>query len=423
MLSMKNLVRLFAVSVLLWIIWLLRVSILQMDGEARSTALVYYHILIGCFFGCIVVRMYFQFKKTENRYINDLYSSEERYLMIFDNSPLGIVQCNTKGIITHCNDKFVDILGSSREKLIGLDVFTGIRNAELKKAVEAAFAGRDGYYEGSYTSVTSGKTLCVKAVINHITSDSGECLGAVAVFEDITEKQHIETEMARLDRLDLIGQMSASIGHEIRNPMTTVRGFLQLLGTQENDSVKKDYYGVMIDELDRANKIITEFLSLAKNKLVKFDNICINDIIDSVYPLILVDALEQDKNIFLDKGIIPKILVDECEIRQMIFNLVRNGLEAMPKGKGLRIRTYSEGNEVILAMQDEGSGIIADAIDKIGTPFFTTKETGTGLGLAVCYSIADRHQAKIDFETNSSGTTFYVRFKIPEIHLIDKKAS
>lgn len=421
--SIKNIVGILVVSCLIWTMWLIRASILQMDGEARSLAMVYYHVLVGCIFGCILVRMYFHFKKTEQKYIKELCSSEERYLMMFDNSPLGIVQFDKRGTIIYCNKKFIEILEASMDKVIGCNILTHLKDADIKAAIESALAGTTGYYEGNFAAAASRKNLYLKAVINDITLDTGECLGAIAIFEDITEKKYIETEMARLERLDLIGHMSANIGHEIRNPMTTVRGFLQLLDGWETDSVKKDYYKVMINELDRANVIITEFVSLAKNKLVEFEKISINNIIDSVYPLIRVDALAQDKNVYLNKGIVPEILLDEREIRQLIFNLARNGLEAMPKGKDLSIRTYSEGNEVILAVKDEGSGINADVINKIGTPFITTKERGTGLGLAVCYSIADRHQAKIDFKSNASGTTFFVRFKVPEMQLGGQKAS
>jgi signal transduction histidine kinase len=97
-------------------------------------------------------------------------------------------------------------------------------------------------------------------------------------------------------------------------------------------------------------------------------------------------------------------------MRQMILNLVRNGLEAMPPGGNLVVKTFTDGDEVIMAVQDQGKGIEPGVLEKIGTPFFTTKENGTGLGLAVCYSIAARHNARIEIETDPEGTTFFVRF-------------
>lgn len=95
------------------------------------------------------------------------------------------------------------------------------------------------------------------------------------------------------------------------------------------------------------------------------------------------------------------------------FNLVRNGLEAMPPGGNLNIRTFMDGKEVVLVVEDQGTGIDPVVLEKIGTPFFTTKDNGTGLGLAVCYSIANRHNANINVVTGPTGTTFFVRFQVP----------
>lgn len=101
----------------------------------------------------------------------------------------------------------------------------------------------------------------------------------------------------------------------------------------------------------------------------------------------------------------------EHEIHQLILNLVLNGSQAMSPGGTMKIRTFMDGDEIVLSVTDDGTGIEPEVLGKIGTPFFTTKENGTGLGVAVCYSIAARHNAKIDIETNPSGTTFFVRFR------------
>jgi len=233
----------------------------------------------------------------------------------------------------------------------------------------------------------------------------------LSLKEEMARREQMEKEMARLDRLNLIGEMAAGIGHEVRNPMTTVRGFLQLMEEKDRYAQDREFLKLMLSELDRANSIITEFLSLAKNKAVDLKEKNLNSIIDSLFPLIQADALVKDKNIEKDLGDIPVLLLDEKEIRQLILNLVRNGLEAMPAGGKLMIRTVMDGGEAVLAVQDEGTGIKDDVLEKIGTPFFTTKDHGTGLGLAVCHSIAARHKARINVETSPNGTTFYVRFR------------
>lgn len=233
----------------------------------------------------------------------------------------------------------------------------------------------------------------------------------LSLQEEMARREQMEKEMARLDMMNLIGEMAAGIGHEIRNPMTTVRGFLQLMEEKDRYTQDREYFKIMLSELDRANSIIAEFLSLAKNKAVDLKENNLNKIIESLFPLIQADALVTDKNIERELGDIPVLLLDEKEIRQLILNLVRNGLEAMSAGGKLMIRTVVDEGEAVLAVQDEGSGIADELLGKIGTPFFTTKDTGTGLGLAVCHSIAARHKARIDLKSTPEGTTFYVRFR------------
>lgn len=235
--------------------------------------------------------------------------------------------------------------------------------------------------------------------------------GVSVYYHNIFERKMFEKEMARLDRLNLVGQMAAGIGHEVRNPLTTVRGFLQLLGSKEEFKQSAGYFELMVGELDRANSIITEFLSLAKNKTVDLQPMSLNILMENLFPLIQADAMVSNKDVEMELQDIDVLFLDEKEIRQLILNLVRNGLEAMTDGGRLTIRTYMEAEEVVLAVQDEGCGIKAEDLEKIGTPFFTTKENGTGLGLATCYSITARQNAKIDIETGLSGTTFLVRFK------------
>lgn len=217
--------------------------------------------------------------------------------------------------------------------------------------------------------------------------------------------------MARLDRLNVIGEMAASIGHEVRNPMTTVRGFLQFLSAKEEFIGRKDHFMLMIEELDRANGIISEFLSLAKNKAMDYKHINLNKVINEVAPLLQADALRHNCQIELKLGDVPKVRVDENSIRQLILNMVRNAIEAMPEGGTVTIGTVSFESKVLLSIEDQGVGISPEIIDKLGTPFVTTKENGIGLGLAVCHRIVQRHGATIVVESKlGRGTKFIMGF-------------
>lgn len=228
---------------------------------------------------------------------------------------------------------------------------------------------------------------------------------------DITEKKKIEDRIWKMDRLNLLGQMAASISHEIRNPLNSVHGMLQLLRFKDSENIYKKEFEIMIKELLRANSAIDEFLSLGKDKPIKIEKCNLNDIVQNLNPLISSDAIINIKNINLELDSIPDLLLDEGEMRQLILNMVRNGLESMDARKSLTIKTFHDEDSVVIAFRDEGKGISPEIIQKLGTPFFTTKENGTGLGLAICFKIVERNNGYIKIDSGVDGTTFYVHFR------------
>lgn len=343
----------------------------------------------------------------------ELRLSEERFSKAFNSIPVSmVITLLDDGTIIDANENFLHKFGYIREEVIGhttpdLKLFENIDDrAKIIHLIKEQ--GSVCNCELIYNK-KSGDTFVGLHSGVALTLLGKQCI--FTVINDITELRMLQKEISRLDRLNLIGEMAAGIGHEIRNPMTTVRGFLQLLSKKEECTNYKGYFNLMIDELDRANTIISEFLSLAKNKTVELTMVNLKSILENLFPLIQADAIVSDKYINLDLGTVPELLLDEKEIRQLVLNLVRNALESMSPGGKMNIRTFMDQEEIVLAVQDDGKGIATDVLEKLGTPFFTTKENGTGLGLAVCYSICSRYNAKIDIETNPHGTTFFVRFK------------
>lgn len=243
-----------------------------------------------------------------------------------------------------------------------------------------------------------------------------ECQNEPCVFftiNDISKVHHLTRELCHTEGLKVASELAAGIGHEIRNPMTSVRGFLQMLHKKDITGEYGCYFELMIEELDRADSIITEFLSLTKKHPSQASTENLNTIIQQIFPLLKSNAFLTDKTVELDLSPLPDIVLDSNEIRQLIINLVKNGLEAMEPGTKLTVKTYQEDSaSITLAIQDEGSGIPDELLKKIGTPFFTTKETGTGLGLSICYTIADKHHAKITIDSTPEGTTFLIRFAL-----------
>ncbi len=343
-----------------------------------------------------------------------LQQSEERFRTAFNTSPALMCIQSLDGCVIDVNETWLRVFGLLRTEVIGVNS----KNLNLYKDPDKRLEvfqllnelGRLHNYEVQ-ARTKEGEIITLLSSAEIIQLHSERCY--LWHHVDITEQKRMEKEIARLDRLNLVGEMAASIGHEIRNPMTTIRGFLQLLNSKERNKEDRMYFDLMIEELDRANEIISEYLNIAKNKVVNLQPKYLDTVVKSLYPMLMADANEQEKEIYLDLNKPPKVLIDENEIRQLILNMTRNGLEAMSVHGMLTIGTMEEGNEVVIFIKDEGQGIPPDLLDKLGTPFVTTKDNGTGLGLAVCYSIAARHYARIDLKTGSEGTTFYIRFPLP----------
>jgi PAS domain S-box-containing protein len=324
-----------------------------------------------------------------------------------------VVITDTFGKIEYVNQKFTLVSGYLPEEVTGrnINAIEGGPTDQYKQIRNIIDSGREWRGE-LYKQKKCGDYYWESTLICPFRNPEGIITHFLRVSEDVTELKRIEREMARLDRLNLVGEMAAGLGHEIRNPMTSVRGFLQLLSGKKECLIFKEYFTLMIEELDRANSIINEYLFMAKDKAIVLEIKNLSNILETIQPLITSDATKSDKKVVFNLEEMPSLLLDEKEIRQLILNLVRNGLEAMQPGGTLTIKTYTEGIEAILAVQDQGSGIKPEVLDKLGTPFFTTKDTGTGLGLAVCYSIAARHNASLKITTGPGGTTFLARFKL-----------
>lgn len=339
-----------------------------------------------------------------------LQLSEVKFSKAFNASPvtMGITTLENGRIIA-VNDSFCRTLGYQREDIVGRTVAQiGLWKDECTRQLiidllkeKSSIRDKEIHFSNSTGEMRLGNYSAEKLEI-----DGLPCV--LSILTDITEQRQIEADMLRMDRLNLVGEMAASIGHEIRNPMTSIRGFLQMFSEKYTED--QEFLSIMIGELDRANLIISEFLSLAKNKMVQLERLRLTSIILNIHPLLQANAAIQDKNVVLELNDVPYLLLDEKEVRQLLFNLVYNGLEAMNGGGTLTIKTLATEEHVVLSVHDQGQGIDDEVLDKLGTPFLTTKEKGTGLGLPICYGIAARHRARIDVETGSEGTNFMVYF-------------
>lgn len=351
--------------------------------------------------------IYFSEVTARKRMELELQRSQQYFRQIFNSSPSLMALCGPDGEFLDVNENWVRNTGYSLVEIRGRSLQVIRIEAEGEDGVtvwcplKSPSTNRKIHYTTKYGEKRDG-------LLSTEMLDIHEERHLLCVIADITERVQMDKHIARLGQLNLVGEMAAGIAHEIRNPMTTVRGFLQLSKT----GVNREFADIMIQELDRANAIITEFLSLAKNTFSNQKPQKLSAIIEFLFPLMEAEALMLGKRVELQLGDCPELMLDEKEIRQVILNMVKNGLDAMEPGGKVTLRTYADVNAGILEITDQGPGIPDNIMEKIGTPFFTTKDSGTGLGLAVCYSIANRHRATIDVRTGKQGTTFTIRFPL-----------
>ncbi|MFB5268583.1 ATP-binding protein [Paenibacillus enshidis] len=319
-----------------------------------------------------------------------------------------------QGNIIHINTTMLEyyrlrIPELHKEDIVGVHFSTlaeSDRLQELALSFDKALQGeRD-------TKISKSGPYIYLSSISPIYEPNGEIMEVLYVMQDMTELEMLRSEMGNVERLSLVGQMAAGITHEIRNPMAVVRGFLQLM--REKSPVSLDhYYLIVMEELDRANGIINDFLSLAQNRIVEKEDSHLHSLVQELVPLLWADANLRGQSIELKlDDSVPNLYLNPKEIKQLILNLARNGMEAMGDKGMLTILTRTDGEYVELEVRDTGSGIPAERIGKLFEPFYTTKAKGTGLGLSLCKRIVERHHGTIAVHSDEgAGTSFVVRLR------------
>jgi len=279
----------------------------------------------------------------------------------------------------------------------------------LQKALEDGGGSR--FME---TAMRTGEEELVLLINSDAVRDSeNNIVGAVAIFQDITELRLTQNAVRERERLAIIGQMAAGMAHEIKNPLTSVRGFAQLLKEKcpDNPTIV-DYVKIILEEVDRANSVITDFLQLARPKQPVLKSQSVNSLMEEILAIVTPQAFLNKINVEYETSQgIPPCRLDRNQIKQVILNMCQNAMEAMPVGGLLKICTgfLPARNEIFIQITDSGCGIPLEKIDKIGVPFFTTKAEGTGLGLSISYSIIGAHKGRVEVESKvHKGATFRV---------------
>ncbi|AOM81500.1 sensor histidine kinase [Salisediminibacterium beveridgei] len=240
------------------------------------------------------------------------------------------------------------------------------------------------------------------------------------VFQELTEVRRMERELVQSEKLGMIGQMAAGLAHEIRNPMTTIRGFMQLL-EKRDDGENARYYQLIMNEIDQVNKVMEELMHIGNPARIEEETTSETSVSEQLKEIITLHEQDLEKRQIkvetFFNGTDDFLETNRNKLRQVFSNIIRNAIEAMPDGGRLKLRNQTapglDANgvcDVVVAISDTGEGMDSETIKKAGTPFFTTKENGHGLGLATTYRIIEELGGTIDIRTKAGeGTTFVIR--------------
>ncbi|MFC3883310.1 ATP-binding protein [Bacillus songklensis] len=343
-------------------------------------------------------------KKTEE----ELHSTQEylQSFFTFNNDAIAVI--DLEGKVITVNPAFERIYGWKKDEIIGMSI--PFVPSHLKKGAYERFKkvceGEQIIGFETQDLCKDGRTIEVEITISPIYDSKGNVIALSEISRDITEKKATDELLRQADKLSLAGEMAAGVAHEIRNPLTSLNGFIQLI--HEDSEKYHSYTNVMLSELNRLNAIIGEFLMLAKPQSMYFAPHSFHDILREV--ILLFETECTLKNVVIGLNLPADsciLLCDNNQLKQVFINLLKNAIEAMPQGGSIHIDAAKKDDQHMeILIRDTGSGIPPSILEHIQRPFFTTKESGTGLGLVVTQKIICRHQGDILISSEQNqGTT------------------
>ncbi|WP_144612890.1 sporulation sensor histidine kinase KinB [Bacillus cereus] len=227
----------------------------------------------------------------------------------------------------------------------------------------------------------------------------------VYLTEYLNENAILRTEMQKSEKLNIVSELAASVAHEVRNPLTVVRGFIQLLESTE-DVKNKDYMRLVLAELDRAEQIISDYLNLARPQIEKKEHICLSA--QLIEMTTLMSSFAAMQGVYLQVEISESLYTigDKTKLKQAIMNVVKNGIEAIQGNKGyLKVTAMQKDETIVIRVKDSGVGMTKEQLARLGQPYYSLKEKGTGLGLMVTFSILQAHNGTLEYKSESGKGT------------------
>lgn len=317
---------------------------------------------------------------------------------------------NAEDQICYVSKSFTRLLGFKREEVVGNFWYERLKQVDAERIQNYLDENRKDPEVFQLEILNKEKkSIYVECMLAKVVDVTSGDVYTISYLRNLTEYREAKDLRIHSEKMSVLGQLSAGIAHEIRNPLTSIKGFLQLLeaGVQHKD----EYYKIMKDEIEKIEAITSELLHMAKPATNKMKDESVDQMIRNVVMLLRSQAKMNNIVITIEEPITEIIYCDSSQVKQVLINLIKNAIEAMDNPGEITLYVRSNSTEVTIHVKDEGPGIPEELNDQLGKPFFTTKTNGTGLGLMVTKEILDNHGGKLSFSDNiNRGSTFHLLF-------------
>lgn len=347
-------------------------------------------------------------KKTEAA----LQEAEEKYRSLVEEALVGVYLIQGWKV-TYANPRCEEMLGYRQQELMNKHVLDIVHPDDYKKLIRR-IKQRKGKSIHYFFRAIHKEGRIIELELHGALTTYKEKPAIIGTVIDITERKKTEELIHKSDKLSVVGQMAAGVAHEIRNPLTSLKGFVQLMKAKNQDA---QYLDIMLSELDRINYIVSEFMVIAKPQVIQFQMKDLRKIFQDVIPLLDTQAILNNIQIKLQiRGQVPWIHCDENQLKQVFINVLKNAIESMPDGGEIWIKIKRSSNDKVqVSFIDQGVGISEERLARLGEPFYTTKEKGTGLGLMVCYKIIEMHYGMMKIKSRlREGTTVTITLPVED---------
>ncbi len=305
----------------------------------------------------------------------------------------GVIESTPSGLFTTTPDGRVKLFNRAAEKITGIG-----RAAAIGRNVREIFPFIKSIGEQTRTEAAvrfNGEEKIIGFTVSALQDSRGREAGFISVFQDLTELRKMSEEIKKKEKLAAVGELSANIAHEIRNPLASLKGSIEMLREDSLQPAQRDrLMGIALSEMDRLNTIITDFLEYSKPGEPEMKDCDLHAALEETVEMLKHRGVS---GVSFRKGFDGPLLInaDPSKLQQVFWNLGINALDAMPDGGELSVKTERGDGAVMISFRDTGAGISRETVDKIFFPFFTTKGNGTGLGLSIAYRIVEDHGGRI----------------------------